>query len=76
MKNKQKFRPNQTLKLMDQVRQVLRYHHYACRTEETCCNWIARFLKFYDYKVHPRQMGKNHIEACLSHLAVQKKYVF
>jgi len=72
MNNKQKFRPDPNLKLMNQVRQVLRYHHYAYRTEETYCNWIIRFLKFYNYKIHPRQMGKNHIEGYLSHLAVQK----
>ena len=28
-----KFRPNPKLKLMDQVREVLRYHHYAYHTE-------------------------------------------
>jgi len=72
MKNKPKFRPDQKLKLMDQTRQVLRYHHYAYRTEETYCNWIIRFLKFYDYKIHPRDMGKNHIETYLSHLAVKQ----
>jgi hypothetical protein len=32
-KNKPKFRPNPGLKLMDQVREVLRYHHYAYRTK-------------------------------------------
>jgi hypothetical protein len=33
MKNKAKFKPNPEFKLMDQVRQVLRYHHYSCRTK-------------------------------------------
>jgi hypothetical protein len=36
-KNTLKFRPNPGLKLIDQVRGVLRYHHYAYRTEQTCC---------------------------------------
>jgi hypothetical protein len=36
-KNTLKFRPNLGLKLIDQVRGVLRYHHYAYRTEQTCC---------------------------------------
>lgn len=35
MENKQKFKPDPNLRLMDQVRQVLRYHHYAYRTEKT-----------------------------------------
>lgn len=72
MKNNTKFKPDPNLKLMAQVRQVLRYHHYAYRTEETYCNWIVRFLKFYDYKIHPREMGKKHIETYLSHLVVQQ----
>jgi site-specific recombinase XerD len=72
MESKQKFRPDPELKLMEQVRQVLRYHHYAYRTEQTYCNWIVRFLKFYQFKVHPREMGKEQIEAYLSHLAVQQ----
>jgi hypothetical protein len=33
-----RFKPDPNLKLMDQVRQVLRYHHYAYRTEQTYCN--------------------------------------
>ncbi|MEE9164685.1 MAG: phage integrase N-terminal SAM-like domain-containing protein [Nitrospinota bacterium] len=32
---------------MDQVRQVLRYHHYAYRTEQTYCEWIVHYLKLY-----------------------------
>ena len=33
-----KFVPDQDLKLMDQVRQVLRYHHYSYGTEQAYCN--------------------------------------
>jgi len=35
MEGKKKFKPDPDLKLMDQVREVLRYHHYAYRTEQT-----------------------------------------
>nr|WP_299982738.1 phage integrase N-terminal SAM-like domain-containing protein [Desulfobacula sp.] len=35
---------------MDQVRQVLRYHHYAYQTEETYCRWIAHYLRFFCIK--------------------------
>jgi len=55
---KQKFRPNPDLKLTEQVRQVLRYHHYAYRTEQSYCQWIVRFIRHFDAKVHPRDMGK------------------
>jgi len=76
MENKKKaspkFSPNPDLKLMDQVRQVMRYHHYAYRTEKTYCDWIVRYVKFHGAIKHPREMGKREIEAFLSHLAVDK----
>ena len=73
MENEKKFKPDPSLRLMDQVRQVLRYHHYAYRTEQTYCDWIARFIRFFDSKKHPKYMGKKEIEAFLSHLAVKEK---
>ncbi len=69
MENKQKFRPNPEARLLDQVREVLRYHHYAYRTEQTYCEWIVRYVKFHKTRKHPREMGKTEIEAFLSHLA-------
>ena len=73
MENPKKFRPDPKLRLMDQVRQVLRYHHYAFRTEQTYCDWIMRYIRYHGSKTHPRNMGKKEIEAFLSHLAVQQK---
>jgi integron integrase len=73
MENKRKFRPNPGLKLMDQVREVLRYYHYAYRTEQTYCDWIKRYLKFYDYKKHPLKMSTPEVERWLSHLATDDK---
>jgi len=64
------FNPIPKLKLMDQIRQVLRYHHYAYRTEKTYCDWILRYIKFHGAKKHPINMGKSEIEAFLSSLAV------
>jgi integron integrase len=66
MENKKKFRPDSNLKLMDQVRQTLRYYHYAIRTEQTYCQWIKRYLKFYEYKNHPKDMGAGEVERYLS----------
>ena len=43
MESNKKFKPDPRLKLMDQVRQVLRYHHYAYRTEQAYCDWIVRY---------------------------------
>ena len=68
-KNTPKFKPDPHLRLMDQMHQVLRYHHYAYRTEQTYCDWILRYIKFHGSKTHPKDMGKSEIEAFLSHLA-------
>ena len=73
MENNTKFRPDPGLKLMDQTRQVLRYHHYAYRTEQAYCEWIVRYIKFHRAKKHPKDMGKKEIDAFLSHLAVDRK---
>ena len=70
MKRNQKFEPNADARLMDQVKEVLRYHHYAYRTEKTYCDWILRYLKLHGGKTHPREMGKAEIEHFLSQLAV------
>jgi integron integrase len=67
--NQPKFHPNPKLKLMDQVREVLRYHHYSYRTEQTYCQWILRYIHYFGGKTHPKLLGAKDIEAFLSHLA-------
>jgi len=71
--NTVKFRPNSSLKLMDQVREVLRYHHYAYRTEQTYCQWILRYIHFFGGRTHPNKLGAKDIERFLSHLATEGK---
>jgi len=56
---------------LDQVREVMRYHHYAIRTEETYVKWILDYIRFNGTR-HPREMGKPEIERFLSHLAVNR----
>ena len=69
MENKKKFMPDKNHKLMEQVRETLRYYHYAYRTEQTYCEWIKRFLGHYGMKRHPSEMGAAEVERWLSHLA-------
>ena len=73
--------PNPKGKLFDQVREVLRFHHYSIRTERTYCQWIRRYLLFHrlaDRSApqrgwrHPAEMGAAEVTAFLSHLAVAK----
>ncbi len=73
MESKPKFRPNPKLRLMDQVREVLRYHHYAYRTEQTYCKWILRYIRFYGGKTHPKYLSSKDIERFLSYLATEKR---
>jgi len=64
--------PNPKLKLLDQVREVIRVKHYSIRTEDAYVQWVKRFILFHD-KRHPREMGAAEIEAFLTDLAVQKQ---
>ena len=56
MEVNKRFKPDPNLKLMDQARQVLRYYHYAYRTEQTYCDWIVRYVKFFNSQKHPKDM--------------------
>ncbi|RZO86386.1 MAG: integron integrase [Oceanococcus sp.] len=58
-------------KLLDQLRQSIRSRHYSHRTEQTYTLWVRQFILFHNKK-HPREMGKRHIEAFLSHLAMNR----
>ncbi len=73
MESKKKFVPDRKLKLLDQVRETMRYYHYALSTEKTYCQWILRYIYFYDKKRHPRDMGPREVERFLSHLATHEK---
>ena len=66
MENQIKFKPNPEYRLMDQVREVLRYYHYAYRTEQSYSSWILQYVKFYEGKTHPKYMGKNKNESANS----------
>jgi hypothetical protein len=65
MKSKIKFKPNPKYPLMDQVREVLRYYHYAYRTEQSYSSWILQYIKFYGGKTHPKDMGLKNIRDIL-----------
>lgn len=52
----------ETPKLLDQVRELLRFKRQACRTEETYVNRIRRFILFHS-KRHPRDMGMPEVRA-------------
>lgn len=54
-------------KLLDLVRQRIRYKHMSYRTEQAYCGWIKRYVIFHQMR-HPRDMGRLEVESYLSHL--------
>ncbi|MCA9949636.1 MAG: integron integrase [Anaerolineales bacterium] len=59
----------QKRKLLDQVRDAVRLKNYSYRTEKAYTQWIRRFILFHQ-KRHPEEMGRDEVEAFLTHLAV------
>lgn len=57
-------------KLLDRVRERIRFKHYSIRTEDSYVQWIKRFILFHG-KRHPAEMGAMEVEAFLTHLAVE-----
>ncbi len=59
-------------RLLDQLKEQIRYLHYSLRTEEAYVFWVKKFI-FFHGKRHPRDMGQIEVEAFLTYLAVQRK---
>jgi integron integrase len=58
-------------RLLDVVRAELGMRHYSYRTEQQYVGWIRRYVQFHSRR-HPRDLGAEHVESFLSHLAVQR----
>ena len=57
------------MRLVDEIRRVLRLRHYSWRTEASYIAWVRRFIRFSGGR-HPRALGAHDVERFLSHLAV------
>jgi integron integrase len=64
--------PLQSTRLLDQVRERIRYLHYSLSTEKVYLYWIRFFIRWHGLK-HPRDMGARQVEAFLTMLATQRK---
>ena len=64
--------PTQPKKLLDQVRDKIRFKHYTLDTENTYLPWIKQFI-LYHGKRHPVDMGAAEVEAFLTYLATQRQ---
>jgi integrase-like protein len=64
---RENFIPNPKARLREQVREVMRFHHYSFRTEESYWHWIRHYILFHS-KRHPKEVGAVEVSAFLSHL--------
>jgi len=59
-------------KLLDQVRQYLRLHHYSIHTERSYVDWIVRFIRFHRMRSRDDLFpAEPKIEVFLTHLAME-----
>ena len=59
-------------RLLDQVRERIRYKHYSLRTEQAYVQWVKVFVKWSGLR-HPRDMGGPEIEASLTMLLATER---
>jgi site-specific recombinase XerD len=64
--------PLHAARLLDQLRERLRYLHYSYRTEQAYVHWVRFFVHFSGLR-HPRELGKADVEAFLTMLATERK---
>ena len=58
------FPPLQSPRLLDQVRERVRYLRYSLRTEQAYVHWVRAFVRHQGMR-HPREMGHAEVEAFL-----------
>ena len=65
----------QSVRLLDQLREVLRYKHYSLRTEEAYLYWVKFFVRWHGRSGqvrHPRDMGAAEVQQFLSMLTTER----
>mgnify|MGYP000238057345 CR=1 FL=1 len=62
---------NKPVRLMDQLRNKLRYKHYSLNTERTYCHWTKEYILFHN-KQHPKDLSSDAIAHFLSYLAIKR----
>lgn len=63
--------PLKSVRLLDQLRERIRYLHYTISTERTYVHWVKAFIRFHRLR-HPSTIGRAEIEAFLSWLANER----
>jgi integron integrase len=63
--------PEQSPKLLNQVRQTCQRRQYSYHTEKAYVRWVTRFVRFHD-TTHPRHLDEDDIRAFVAHLASER----
>ena len=59
-------------RLLDALRQQIRYLHYSLRTEDAYVHWVRTFIRFHGLR-HPSELGPAEVEAFLTWLACERQ---
>ena len=59
-------------RVLDQLRERVRYMHYSIRTEAAYVYWVRAFIRFHERR-HPETLGGADVERFLSWLANSRK---
>ena len=68
--------PLRSTRLLDQVRERIRYLHYSLQTEKAYLHWVRFFIRWHGRggaMRHPRDMGAAEVEAFLTMLATERQ---
>lgn len=68
--------PLKSVRLLDQVRERIRYLHYSLSTEKVYLYWVKFFVRWHGRNGvmrHPREMGVREVESFLTMLATERK---
>ena len=63
--------PLQATRLLDQLRERIRYRRYSIRTEQAYVYWVRYFVRWHEIR-HPAEMAGPEVESFLSYLAVDR----
>ena len=67
----------QSTRLLDQLRECLRYRHYSLNTENSYVYWILFFVRWSARAGgpmrHPKDMGVTEVQAFLTMLATERQ---
>ncbi|ECX5648048.1 integron integrase [Salmonella enterica subsp. enterica serovar Agona] len=56
--------PLRSVKVLDQLRERIRYLHYSLPTEQAYVHWVRAFIRFHGVR-HPATLGSSEVEAFL-----------